>query len=217
MLNQIMQQIDKSVTATSMIRPIYEYLDKQKDNEKFLHSLEIGATFILISFFLVFAITPTASAIAGLVGDIKSKELMVKTLKAKINNIIVAQDTFAQVQEKYPLINVGLPDRPDYYGAANQMAGAMAEIGMKPTIFNFNINSHSSSKIDLPQKVSSYTISVPIESGFSQSQQLITSLINNRRTSSIPSVSFSVQETEQGNKLSLILNATYYYWENTAK
>lgn len=206
---------NNSTPLVSALRPMYDYLNKQKDNQKLIRSVEITATFILISFFLVFAILPTASAISGLIGEIKAKELMVKTLKSKINNVITAQDAFSQIQERYALISSSLPDRPDYYGATNQVVGVMKELGIPTGNISYNLNELDAKDNNLQKSIKSFTISFPLKCDFSQSKKLISQLIANRRTSFYPSVSYQLKESESGSGLSLDLTATFYYWDKT--
>jgi hypothetical protein len=69
-----------SINIFSKINPLISYLSKQRENNKFVKSIEISATFILISFFTFFAIKPTLLTISRLVGDIKAKEILVKVM-----------------------------------------------------------------------------------------------------------------------------------------
>lgn len=204
---------DKTTPTVSVVKPIYDYLKKQKENQKFIRSLEIGGAFVLVSFFLIFAIMPTATAISTLLGDIKSKEIMVKTLKTKINNVIVAQDTFSQIQSQYALLNTALPDSPDYYGSANQIAGVLSENGVTPDRISFDLNFKKDTSSNLPADIKSYTVTFPLLTDFPKSKSIISGLINNRKASYLPTTTFSLQETDVGNKLKLNVVATYYYWE----
>ncbi|HEX7542661.1 MAG TPA: hypothetical protein VF385_01090, partial [Patescibacteria group bacterium] len=112
-----------NINIFSKISPLLSYLSKQRENKKFVRSIEISGTFILISFFTFFAIKPTLLTISKLVGDIKAKELLVKQLKSKINDVIISQDLFSQVQEKYALVESSLPTSPRFYQAASQIVG----------------------------------------------------------------------------------------------
>ena len=91
------QPINLSI-ATSHLRPLVDYLRRQRNNQSFYHTIELNATVFLIIFFVVFAIRPTVTTISSLVGDINAKEIQQTQLKTKINQIIKAQDLYSQVQ-----------------------------------------------------------------------------------------------------------------------
>lgn len=99
------------------LQPLYKHLRQQAENKKSYKYLEIGATFSLIAIFLFTAIAPTASAISKLVGEIKSKQILEKKLKAKINSIILAQENYSSMQEDslYQVLESSFPSRPRYY------------------------------------------------------------------------------------------------------
>jgi len=203
---------NNQVTPTvSLAKPLFSYLQKQSENEKFMRSLEIAATFILISFFLVFAILPTASAISSLLGEIKSKELMTSKLRVKINDVIAAQDTFSRIQEKYFLVNSSLPDRPDFYGSANQLVATLSEVGASTTKLTFNLNDDKPVE-GFPVNIKTYSLTTPIGTNFESSKTIISSLIQNRRVNSLPAFTFALGEEEDGAKLKLSLSTNYYYW-----
>lgn len=198
--------------TVSQLRPMFDYVKKQRENEKFMRSIELGATFFLITFFLIFAIKPTAVAISSLLGDISSKQIMVKELKTKINNIILAQDAYAQIQEKYSIINASLPDSPEYYQAANQIAGIFAGLNLPPQKFSYILNSETNKNTVLPSNIGTYSISIPVDSDFIRSKSLVASILNNRRATDLPIVSFTTEETDTGSAKKLNFTATFYYW-----
>lgn len=202
-----------SQSTVSQIKPLIAYVNKQRDNEKFAQSLEIAGTFILITFFLIFAIRPTATAISNLLGEIKAKQLMAKELKTKINNIIIAQSSFADIQQQYDIINSALPDRPAVYQATNQLAGALNQVSSVPE--RFNIIFRDSAVSDQYPNLRSFTIASPLPLSFSQSLGLLGHIYNERRLIGLPNVSiFSVKNPTEGNQTNFTFSADYYYWYN---
>lgn len=200
----------------SRLSPLFNYLGKQKENEKFFRSIEIGATFLLISFFLFFAIRPTAIAISTLLGDINSKQLMTKQLKTKINNVIMAQDAFSQVQAQYQIVNSSLPDKPEFYLAANQIAASLNNVGLAPESIQFALSDKTAK--GLPADVKSFDVNIPVNTDFIHSQNVIYQLSKNRRIISIPSFTISnvadaINPASKSTKLSI--STAFYYWDQS--
>ena len=87
-------------------------------------------------------------------GDIQSKELLTKQLRTKISDVIIAQDLFSQVQEKYSLVESSLPNNPGFYQATSQILGSSQNhqiflnkidyLVQDPNYFSTNISTSSS-------------------------------------------------------------------------
>lgn len=186
----------------SQIKPLFAYLQKQRENQKFLQSLEIGATFFLISFFAFFAIKPTLTTISSLVGDIKAKELLKTELKGKINNVITAQDLFSQVQEKYALVESSLPNNPAFFQAALQINSNLINNQISPGKINFAVNDNKT-----------FSANISTSAAFPIALSLLDNLSQNRRLISFNNLVFSVGKNEdQSQKINLLLPLTFYYW-----
>lgn len=207
---------NKSTSTVSSLRPLLSYVKAQSENEKFLKSIELGATFMLISFFLIFAIRPTASAISTLLGDIKSKELLATQLKNKINQVIKAQDAFAQIQENYIIVNDSLPDRPEFFNSANMIASVMASQNIQPKAFDFNFNDSTNIGSSINPNLKGYTVSVPMDVSFVQGKEIIYGLIKDRRIVSLPSFTFRLSQDVPSAPLTpkLDLDSVFYYWDS---
>lgn len=70
---------------------------------------EIVLSLLTVSFFLVFAIKPTLTTIAGLVKTIEDQKLVSKTLAEKINALGLAQTEYNLVTNDIYLIDEALP------------------------------------------------------------------------------------------------------------
>lgn len=207
----------------STTKPLFEYLDKQKDNQKFIKSIEVSATLFFISFFLIFAIRPTFLTISSLLGEIKAKEASTKLMKAKINNLIQAQDNFAQVQENYSVVQSSLPDRPSFSMLANQVQSSAIESGFEISKIDFSL---TPKEIDPKQNKNSvlaaknYTINLLSPAPFSQFTDFVNLISNNRRLIDIESLSFATKEAQQSSdpeatpssNLNSNFSASVYYW-----
>lgn len=215
------QPINLSI-ATSRLRPLVDYLKRQRNNQNFYHTIELNATVFLIIFFVVFAIRPTVTTISSLVGDINAKEIQQTQLKTKINQIIKAQDLYSQVQEKYSLIAQGLPDSPSYYQAANQIYGATSISSISVNGLNFVLTQAGNSPSD---HLNSYSVPISLPASFIQTTTVLDNLLQNRRLLQIPSISFSLlnpasasvgsSNTVSPGSITASFNATIYYWDTS--
>lgn len=191
---------------SSQINPLFVYLQKQKDNQKVARLLEIGGTFFLISFFIFFAIRPTFLTISTLLGDIKAKELLSKQLKTKINDVIIAEDLFSQVQEKYALIESSLPENPRFSQANSQILSS----SQNHQIFL--------DKIDYIVQDSNYfSTNISTSSTYLSAISLVSDILKNRRLMSLDSFSFSVGKNNQNQRIEINLPLKIYFWQSNAK
>jgi len=207
-----------STTIISQVKPLVEYLRKQRENEKFSKSVENIATITLIVFFLIFAVRPTILTISALVGDIKSKEVLQKQMRLKINNIIQAQDTFSQVQERYSVINSSLPDSPQYANIAYQIQALGQSTGCYLDQINFDIRSSKSSG-----SLSSYNIKLGGPLDFPAILSFLEQLSQFRRLLHVNSLSFSASPVDIGQPessssasqlVNFSLSSDIFYWQN---
>lgn len=189
----------------SKISPILEYVAKQKENQKFLKSLELGGTLFLVSFFIFFAIKPTLLTISALIGDIRSKELLSTELKSKINDVIVAQDLFSQVQEKYSLIESSLPSSPKFSQFVRQINGASSEQQINLETLSFSVDNRM------------FTTNISTASSFSTALGLVAQLSNNRRLMELNSLSFTIGKNAENRQINFNIPISVHYWPTNAK
>jgi len=195
-----------NINIFSKISPLLSYLSKQRENKKFVRSIEISGTFILISFFTFFAIKPTLLTISKLVGDIKAKELLVKQLKSKINDVIISQDLFSQVQEKYALVESSLPTSPRFYQAASQIVGLTEKNQIYLDKINYSITDSNY-----------YSTSISTSSSYLSATSLLSELLQNRRLFQIDQISFSLEKDTANKMININLPLKIYYWPNNVQ
>ena len=190
----------------SRVSPLFAYLEKKRENQKFVRTVEIGGTFFLISFFILFAIKPTFLTISTLIGDIKAKEDMTKQLKVKINDIIQAQDLFSQAQERYFLVEASLPTTPRFFQSNLQVLGAT-------TKYQVNLD-----KIDyfMKKEQDNYTVNLSTSTSFSSAVSVVSDLLKNRRLIDLDGLTLSVNEDLPG-QINVIIPLKIYYWRDNAK
>jgi hypothetical protein len=160
------------------LRPMYSYIRKQAENQKFLKYLEIGGTFTLIAIFLFFAIMPTMTTIFSLIGDIKSKEAFIKKVEVKVNNVINAQEAYAQIQGKYYLIEESFPSLAHYYNGATNLATIFRDSSLSINQINLNLGKDNEKNNEF---YNNYQINISGEGQYSSVMEMIKKIFNNRR------------------------------------
>ena len=224
-MNQTKQAIPfKQNLIVSQAKPLLKFLKKQRENKKFNQTIEIAATFLLISVFLFSAIKPALITISGLVGEIRAKQLLSNKMRSKINDIIWAQDAFSAVQEKYFLIESSLPSNPRFSHAVMQLKNITNNSNINLDRINFNLkNKSKQSKSDLDMIFSygvvindntvTFTKIPAFVQNFSQNRRIIK--INRIELSHTKSKKSKAQSPERGKdqtNLSVTINTDIYYW-----
>ena len=195
------------------LRPMYSYIRKQAENEKFLKYLEIGGTFTLVAIFLFFAIMPTMTTIFSLLGDIKSKEAFIKKVDVKIANIIKAQESYAQVQENYSVIEESFPSEPQYYNGASNLATLFNDSSLNINQINFNLDDKETTTTN--QFFKSYQININGEGQYSTIMDMVKKMVDNRRLINTSSILISQVQTSdnaaESNKIKITLGSDLYF------
>jgi len=179
------------------LQPMYSFLRKQAENEKFLRYLEIGCTFTLITIFLLFAIMPTMTTIFSLLGEIKSKEGFIEKVDKKIANIIKAQENYSQVQEKYSLVEESFPSQPQYYNGASNIATLFRNSSLGINQIGFNLNNETIPEENDKNFFKSYQINLIGEGQYSSIIRMIKEMSNNRRLVNTLSISINQIKTDK--------------------
>lgn len=181
-------------TTWFQLQPLYQHLRQQAENKKSYKYFEIGATFFLIAIFLFFAITPTASAISKLVGEINSKQILEKKLKDKINSIILAQNNYSLMQEntQYQILESSFPSRPRYYESALAFSSASKESNTLLEQLTFDVSKQVSS--DSQNQNQLFGVDSSTTGEYQSSLDMIKKITNNRRLTNLESIQLSQPE-----------------------
>lgn len=179
------------------LRPMYSYIKKQAENEKFLKYLEISGTFTLVAILLFFAIMPTMTAIFSLIGEIKSKETFIEKVNFKIANIIKAQDAYSQVQEKYYLIEDSFPFLAQYYNGTSNLATILRDSSLNINQISLNLNEDPTKG---SQPIKSYQIDIGGEGQYSSIIEMLKKTLNNRRMIDIKDIQFRQANSDETNQ-----------------
>lgn len=201
-------------TIFSSSSKLIKYLDKKRQEKKAMQSFEIICTFMAITFFLIFAIKPAIITIMGLLGEIKSKENATTQLRTKINQIVMAQDIFSQVQERYEIIESALPKRPSYAALALQIEGSGQSIGLDTSQLSFGLTSNEKNTSDQKQ----VSVNINQLTSFNTGLNFIELLKANRRLIKIGTLTFSTptsnsEATSSGN-INFVVSTQGLYWDH---
>lgn len=182
------------------LRPMYSYIKKQAENEKFLRYLEVGGTFTLIAIFLFFAIMPTMTTISSLLGEIKSKEAYIEKVNKKVASVLKAQDSYSQVQEKFYLIEESFPSMAQYYNGATNLTTMFNESSINIKQLNLNLEEEPVSKNNKDKFYKTYDVNLAGEGQYSAVMEMLNKLINNRRLMSPTNIQFTQIKTPEGTR-----------------
>lgn len=89
-------------------------------------SLELLLTLLTISFFVAFAIRPTANTIADLLANIRSQEEVKQKLDEKISNLKKARQLWTQEEKRLALLDEAMPKDPQPDKYLRQVEGLAA-------------------------------------------------------------------------------------------
>lgn len=104
-------------------RELNRFLRKVREGEQTWVYLQVALTLFTIAFFVVAAIRPAATTIAGLVGEVKKKEALTRQMMIKINSLVEAQSNYALLQSEAETVNSVLPLAFDVARANAQFYG----------------------------------------------------------------------------------------------
>ena len=186
-------------TSWFQLQPLYRHLRQQAENKKSYKYLEIGATFSLIAIFLFTAITPTATAISKLVGEIKSKQVLEKKLKSKINSIILAQDNYSLMQEnsEYQTLESSFPSRPRYYQSALAFSSSSQNSNTTLSQLSFDTQKTDSTNTNPDDSKKLFGVNVSAQGEYRSSLEFVNKILNNRRLTDIESISMGQIDQEK--------------------
>jgi Tfp pilus assembly protein PilO len=195
---------------------LLEYIKKTGENRRFVQTLELSLTLLLIAGFGFFAIRPTFLTISNLMGEIKAKEIAVKEMQKKINSLEIAQKTYSDIQKDYLAIERSLPQSPGYNDASITLRSAAKQHSIEFEKIGFNLkyddkNSTSPNKSLVATK--NYSTIVNIKSDFVSLINLIDKLSRTQRPIIISSVNMAIQQQREASAsgISLGVNPVFYY------
>lgn len=162
-------------------------------------------TLMALSFFGIFAISPTLSTIAGLRKELDDNQFVDKELQQKIANLTSLQQKYAGLKNDLPAILASLPNTPDIPLLAAQV---QAVAGGGVVIQNFQ-----TFEVEIPrekvQKYLSYSFTLTAEGSYNDLSKFLSSLSNMQRVVTLDILSLTKKST--GDSLVLTLKGKAYF------
>lgn len=108
------------------------------EREEVRDSIELLLTLLAISFFVIFAIRPTANTIAQLLSSINTQQEISNQLDEKIKSLSLAQSMFVQKQNDLANLEEGLTEGPFPEKYLRQIEGLAASTNVELSTLSFN-------------------------------------------------------------------------------
>lgn len=196
---------------------LISFLQTKRQQKKFMKTIEMSATFLLICFFLIFAIRPTVTTITALIAEINNKKELSDKFKNKINSIIQAQTVYSQAQADYDLINSSLPDTYRFSQVSTQIKAISQNANIAVSDIDFGLHEED----DYEQTAYySHTINQPI--AFNDISTILLDLDNNRRCHQLTNLSLSLRDLDKlsdeeiaisSHQTEISIDTNFFYWK----
>lgn len=164
-------------------------------------------TLIALSFFGIFAISPTLSTIAELRKELEDNQFVDQQLQQKISNLTALQSQYANLQTDLPTILATIPTTPDVPLLAAQIQ-AVAPQGVA-------IQNIQTFEVEIPkiksQTYLSYSFSLTAEGSYSDVNKFLVSLSTMQRIVTIDILSLTKKSI--GDTLVLTLKGKAYFMQ----
>lgn len=170
------------------------------------------ASLLLVAFFLVFALSPTANTILALQKKIADQKKTVLALDTKISNLIIAQQNFSQVESLIPVLETALPKKPSPQVAIDQIIGVASSSAVTLSNFRFNaIELDPGVAVVTPEGYSALPFSFSINGSKNAAFSFLTSLENSLRYVRFKNLAFFFPASDPLTISVDVVGLTYYY------
>lgn len=177
------------------------------------------ASIFLVAFFLIAALSPTVTTILGLVKKIDDQKKIITAMDLKINNLVLAQENYSQIENQLPLLYAAIPTNPDPAEVLTEVVTAASTSGttVKGVQFGEISLSGDETPIGDPTRKEFLDLGIPtvkfsLTAGGNrtQIQSYLERLENQPRILRLKIVSMSV-DTKSGQIAADISGLAYYY------
>ncbi|MFH1602062.1 MAG: type 4a pilus biogenesis protein PilO [Candidatus Shapirobacteria bacterium] len=196
--------------SKSLLIQVSRTYEKYRYQEEIWRSLEALLTLSTVILLSIFAIRPTVQAISGLVSEIRNKEELSLKMKKKIDQMIEAQTTYAQVQQEVFLIDQYYPYLPQLTEGLVQLTGLAQQEGLK-------INNLRLSQADFKNLPEGFEFSFSLQGNYSQSRNFLSSLFQIRRGTTIDNYQMEQDEEAQGELINTKINGSLLFFNSSPK
>lgn len=111
-------------------RRYYTYVEPIVSDPMVRGYFTLVASVFLIAFFLVAAISPTVTTILNLVKKIDDQKKTLVLMDTKISNLVLAQESYSQIEGQLPLLFSAIPLLPDPAGILTDTVGVGSGSGV---------------------------------------------------------------------------------------
>ncbi len=101
------------------------------------------ASIFLVAFFIIFALSPTFTTILGLIRKIDDQKKTITAMDNKINNLILAQENYSQVEPSLPLLSSALPEKPAPETVLDDIVKTASTSAVSINTLQFNLINYS--------------------------------------------------------------------------
>lgn len=166
---------------------------------------------LAVAFFGLFALRPTLTTIAGLVGDLRDKKAINQKLQEKINNLSRAQTNYSQTINSLELLDQALPRNP----SVSQIAYQIEILAQKSNLIVRSINFESvNMKGESPKQKNEVSFDFTLSGDFQSLKSFLESLENLRRIITIKSFSLSKSKSVENQTMTLNVLGKAYFLPN---
>lgn len=162
---------------------------------------------ITLSFFGIFAISPTLSTIADLQKQISDNQFVNQQLRQKITNLTLLQDSYKHLQTDLPILYAAVPTTPDI----TVLVGQLQTISQNTQVNLLHIQTLS---VDVSSAqttgYNAYTFSLDVSGTYDHIQAFLTNLGNFNRLITLSAVSLS-KATGNSDLYSLSIRGNAYF------
>lgn len=196
--------------SKSLLIQVSKTYEKYRYQEEIWRSLEALLTLSTVILLSVFAIRPTVRAISSLVSEIRNKEELSLKMKKKIDQMIAAQTTYAQIQQEVFLIDQYYPYLPQLTEGLVQLAGLAQEKGLK-------INNLRVSRADFKNLPEGFEFNFSLQGNYNQSRNFLSSLFQIRRGIIINNFQMEQDEEAQGELINTKISGSLLFFNSLPK
>lgn len=199
-----MKIIDKNLLKNTTIKYLQFLPDfKEEKTQKFTTLI---FTLIALSFFGLFAITPTISTITELNKEIDDNKFVDQRLGQKINNLTILQQKYTTLQPDLPIILETIPKDP-------QVAIFAAQVQSVANTSNVIINSLQTFEVEVnnnTKQYSSFTFALTTEGTYNDLSNFLSNLSNMQRIAEVDILSLT-KRAGASNSLELTLKGKTFF------
>jgi hypothetical protein len=170
-------------------------------------------SFLTISFFLVFAIRPTAVTISGLIRDLSAYRKLSADLDQKISAVFAAQSVYMNASSQLVLLDEAIPKTPTMMAFVDQinLLAASRQITLKSiAVDEFSIVRQSDNKTATSSTAAAvtYPFVISASGAYSSLYGFLEDLGQLRRIISPQTVTFQQVQSDTGSSISMNISGT---------